>query len=193
MSVRRHNQKLLTDKPPTRSSTCEVKIIKYRLSGLGQGAPQSIHPKGPHRVCSATPPTLEFAGLIEEANTNPRRELLLLKANRAARNRRRGLSTHRLYLNGLRGSLTGQPGDFSIQSRDDRRQPPHPLCGSFTNRQPHLLGVLVAVEPLRQSSVPPLHDSLVPVVTDPAAPYLDGVYSKELANFPHKFASMVHL
>ena len=37
LSVRRHNQKLLTDKPPTRSLT--FKIIKHRLSGFGQCAP----------------------------------------------------------------------------------------------------------------------------------------------------------
>ena len=116
-----------------------------------------------------------------------------MKSNRAAGNRRRVLSTHRLCPDGLRRSLTGQPSDLSIQSRDNRRQPPHPLCGSFTNRQSHLLGVLVAEEPLRQSSVPPLHDSLVPVGTDPAAPGLDVVTSKELANCPHKFASRVHL
>ena len=84
LSVRRHNQKLLTDKPPTRYLTCGVKIIKYRLAGLGHGAPEPVHPEGPHRVSGATPSTLEFAGLIEEANTNPRRELLLLKTDRAA-------------------------------------------------------------------------------------------------------------
>ena len=193
LSVRRHNQKLLTDKPPTRSFTCGVKIIKHRLAGLGHRAPKPVHLEGPHRVSGATPPTLEFAGLIQDANTNPRRELLLLKSDRAAGNRRRGPSTYRLCPNGLRRTLTGQPGDLSIQSRDNRRQPLHPLCGSPTNRQPHLLGVLVVEEPLRQSSVPPLHDSLVPVVTDPAAPGLDVVLSKELANCPHKFASRVHL
>ena len=193
LSVRRHNQKLLTDKPPTRSLTCRVKIIKHRLVGLGHGAPEPVNLEGPHRVSGATPPTLEFAGLVKIANTNPRRELLLLKTDRAAGNRRRGLSTYRLCPNGLRRALTGQPGDLSIQSRDNRRQPLHPLCGSPTNRQPHLLGVLVAEEPLRQSSVPPLHDSLVPVATDPAAPSLDFVLSKELANWPHKFASRVHL
>ena len=116
-----------------------------------------------------------------------------MKTDRAAGNLKRGPSAHRLRPNGLRRTLTGQPGDLSIQSRDNRRQPPYPLCGSSTNRQPHLLGVLVAEEPLRQSSVPPLHDSLVPVGIDPAAPGLDVVLSKELANCPHKFASRVHL
>ena len=135
MSVRRHNQKLLTDKPPTRSLTYRVKIIKHRLAGLGHGASEPVHLEGPHRVsCSATT-ALELARLIEEANTNPRRELLLLKTDRASGNRRRGLSTYKLCPNGLRRALTGQPGDLSIQSRDNRRQPLHPLCRSSTNRQ----------------------------------------------------------
>ena len=89
--------------------------------------------------CSATT-ALELARLIEEANTDPRRELLLLKTDRAAGNRRRGLSTYRLCPNGLRRALTGQPGDLSIQSRDNRRQPLHPLCRSSTNRQPRTGG-----------------------------------------------------
>ena len=126
MSVRGHNQKLLTDKPPTRARG--VKIVKHRLAGLGHGASEPVHLEGPHRVsCSATT-ALELARLTEEANTNPRRELLLLKTDRAAGNRRRGPSAHRLCPNGLRRALTGQPGDLSIQSRDDRRQPLHPLC-----------------------------------------------------------------
>ena len=170
------------------SSRTNPRLVKHRLAGLGHRASEPVHLEGPHRVSCSTPPALELARLIEEANTNPRRKLLLLKTDRAAGNRRRGLCP-----NCLRRALTGQPGDLSIQSRDDRRQPLHPLCRSSTNRQPHLLGVLVAEESLRQSSVPPLHKSLVPVVTDPAAPGLDAVLSKELANCPHKFASRVHL
>ena len=101
MSVRGHNQKLLTDKPPTRALTRGVKIIKHRLAGLGHGASEPVHLEGSHRVsCSATT-ALELARLIEEANTNPRRELLLLKTDRAAGNGRRGPSAHRLCPNGL--------------------------------------------------------------------------------------------
>ena len=68
MSVRRHNQKLLTDKPPTRALTRGVKIIKHRLAGLGHGASEPVHLEGPHRVSGATPPTLEFARLVKIAN-----------------------------------------------------------------------------------------------------------------------------
>ena len=150
-----------------------VKIIKHRLAR---------HLEGPHRVSGAAPPTLELAGLVQVPDAGPRRELLLPEAGRAAENRRGGPSAHRLCPNGLRRTLTGQPGDLSIQSRDDRRQPLHPFCGPVIRRQPHLLGVLVAEEPLSQGAVEAFYNSLVPVAIDPAAPYLNAVLSKEFAN-----------
>ena len=187
MSVRRHNQKLLTDKPPTRSLTCGVKIIKHRLVGLGHGAPEPVNLEGPDRVSGATPPTLEFAGLVKIANTNPRRELLLLKTDRWAGNRRRGLSTYRLCPNGLRRATSPFRAETTAGSRCTHSvdRPPTGNRISWAYWWPKSLSDRVL---FHRSTIP---WSLWPPTRPP--PGLDVVLSKELANWPHKFASRVHL
>ena len=91
------------------------------------------------------------------------------------------------------GFFFGQPSNFPIQGPNNCKQPFHPLCRSFSSRQPHLLGVLVTEEPLSQGSVPPLHDSLVPVDIDPAAPDLGLVLGQQLVDSTHELTPGVDL
>ena len=92
-----------------------------------------------------------------------------------------------------RGPFASQPGDLTIQSRDNARQPSHPLCWPLTRREAHLLGVLVPKQPLCEGPVPALYDPLIPVDVNPTAPNLNRVLCQQLAHRTHELAPRVNL
>ena len=156
-------------------TTSSSSRTKPRPAGSTTRASQPIHLKRPRRVSSPPATTLQFTGLVKVANTYTRGDFLFFEAKRASRVYRGGLLFQRLGLDGIIGLFASQPGHFSIQSCDNRGQPLHLLCGTFTGWESHLLGILVPEEAFSQRPVEALHDALVPVDVNPTAPNLDRV------------------
>ena len=111
LCVRGHKKKFLADESPLRPI---LQVVQHRLTRLGHRAPKLVN-----RQSTATT-AFQLAGLVQIANANTWRELLLAKANRTAWNSGGGLLCHRSCLDGLRRPFAGEPSHFSIQGRNDR-------------------------------------------------------------------------
>ena len=193
LSVGRHYEEFLPDKTTRRPI---LQVIQHGLIGLGHWASEPVNLKRPHRACSASTATFQLARLVQIANANSRGDFLLLETNRAARNYRAGLlyaAAQRLGLDGIRGLFASQPSHFTVQSGYNARQQSHQLCWPLTQREAHLLGVLVPKQPLCKGPVPALHDALVPVNIDPTALNLNRVLCQQLAHCTHELAPRVNL
>ena len=190
LSVGRHYEEFLPDKTMRRAV---LQVIQHGIVGLGHRAPQPAHLKRLYRVSRAVWTALQLARLVQIANTNTWREPLLLETNRAVVTYRGGLLRHGLGFDGIRWPFASQPGDLTIQSRDNCGQSLNPLCWPLTQREAHLLSILVSKEPLSQGPVPALYDPLVPVDVNPTAPNLNRVLCQQLAHPAHELAPRVNL
>ena len=133
LSVGWHYEEFLPDKTTWRAI---LQVIQHGIVGLGHRAPQPANLKRPYRVSHAVPTALQLARLVQIANTNTWRELLLLETNRAVGNYRGGLLRH--GFDGIRWPFASQPGDLTIQSRDNCGQSLNPLCWPLTRKEGHL-------------------------------------------------------
>ena len=78
-------------------------VIQHRLVRLGHRVSKPVYFKRPHRVSGPPATTLQFTGLVNVANADPRGDFLLFETKRASRGYRGGLSCQRLGLDGIRG------------------------------------------------------------------------------------------
>ena len=111
-------------------------------------APKPVNSQRPYWISRTAATAFQLAGLVQIANANTWRQLLLVKANRTAWNSGGGLFCHRSCHDGLRRWFAGELSHFSIQGRNDRRYRSGPLRRPLTRREPHLPSILVPKEPL---------------------------------------------
>ena len=98
-----------------------------------------------------------------------------------------------LGIDGIRGLFASQPGNFSIQSCDNRGQPLNPLCGPFTGGESYLLSILVPEEAFSQRPFEALRDALVPADVNPTAPNLDRVLRQQLTDGVYELAPRINV